>query len=205
MAFSDWLMQTKPLMPVIVLEDVEQAKPLADALIEGGVNFLEVTLRTAAGLPAIEYLSKHVPNAIIGAGTVTTTDEMQRVYDAGAQFVISPGITSKLCEKAHSLALPYMPGVMTPSEIMLGLEFGLSHFKFYPAERVGGQPMLKALSGPFPNLRFCPTGGIDHSNAHAYLAMPNVDLVGGSWVCASHLVNDKKWSEITRLCREFQA
>ena len=205
MAFSDWLLQTKPLMPVIVLDSVEQAKPLAEALIAGGVNFLEVTLRTEAGLPAIEYLRQQVPDAIVGAGTITTPDEMTKAYDAGAQFAISPGITAELCKQAQTLALPFMPGVMTPSEIMIGLEQGVTAFKFYPAELAGGQPMLKALAGPFPYIRFCPTGGINADNAHSYLAMPNVDLIGGSWICASDLVQGHEWAKITALCQAFQA
>lgn len=205
MAFSDWLLQTKPIMPVIVLDSLEQAKPLAQALLEGGVNFLEITLRTSAGLPAIQYLSEQLPHAIVGAGTVTSAQQMLEVYDAGAQFVVSPGVTSALCEQAQRLALPYMPGVMTPSEIMIGLEYQLTHFKFYPAQQAGGEAMLKTLSGPFPNVRFCPTGGIDASNAHAYLAMPNVDLIGGSWVCPQELIAQQRWPQITSLCESFMA
>ena len=199
MSFSEFFKQTKPIMPVIVIEEIEHAVPLAKALIAGGIHCLEVTLRTEAGLAAIEKISKECPDAIVGAGTVTTAQQMKQVKLAGAKFVISPGISHELCREAHALQLPYAPGVMTPSEIILGLEYGISLFKLFPADMAGGPKMLKALSGPFPGIKFCPTGGVSGENAKEYFSLANVAAVGGSWVCPKDLVKANDWSAITKL------
>lgn len=203
MSFSDWLLQTKPIMPVIALDSVDQAQPLAESLIEGGINFLEITLRTPAALAAIEQLRKTVPDAIVGVGTVTTQSQMLSALDAGAQFAISPGINATLCDCAKKHALPYLPGVMTPSDILTGLECGYDQFKFFPAEQAGGISMLKTLMGPFPQLRFCPTGGINAENARSYLALSNVNMVGGTWLAPRSLIQEGEWLKITELAKEF--
>lgn len=199
MSFNDFFKQTKPIMPVIVIEDIEHAVPLANALISGGIHCLEITLRTEAGLAAIERISKACPEAIVGAGTVTSPEQMRQVKSAGAKFVISPGISHELCQEAKTLQLPYAPGVMTPSDIILGLEYDITLFKLFPADLAGGPKMLKALSGPFPGIQFCPTGGVSSDNANEYFELPNVVAVGGSWVCPKDVVKANDWSAITKL------
>jgi 2-dehydro-3-deoxyphosphogluconate aldolase/(4S)-4-hydroxy-2-oxoglutarate aldolase len=199
MSFDVWFKQTKPVMPVIVIEDIDHAVPLAKALMAGGIHCLEVTLRTPQGLVAIEKIAQECPDAIIGAGTVTTVEQMRQVKAVGAKFVISPGISNELCAAAKELNIPYAPGVMTPSEIILGMSYGISLFKLFPADMAGGPKMIKALGGPFPSIKFCPTGGVSEKNAAEYLALDNVSAVGGSWVCPKVLVNEKKWSEIKAL------
>lgn len=201
MDFSDWIKNSKPVIPVIVIDDLDHAVPLAKALVAGGVTLLEVTMRTPAALPAIEKIATQVPDAIVGVGTVTQAQHIQQAYDAGAQFALSPGISDGLITKAQTLKLPFMPGVMTPSDIMLGLEVGLTQFKFFPAQQAGGTAMLKAFSGPFPQVRFCPTGGISQDNAQEYLALKNVMAVGGSWLCAKDLVQAKDWAAIEALAK----
>lgn len=202
MSFTDWFKDIKPVMPVMVIEDINDAEPLAEALISGGVTCLEITLRTPVGLKAIEILAKKFPDAHVGVGTVSKIEEMQRAVDAGAKFAISPGITADLCEKAKSLRLPYAPGIMTPSDILVGKQFGMEFFKFYPADLAGGPKMLKALQGPFPDLKFCPTGGIHYDNAMEYLSLKNVVAVGGSWVCPVELVRNKDWQAIKTLAKK---
>lgn len=204
MSFDLWLQQSKPLMPVIVLHETRHAVPLAKALLAGGVKFLEVTLRTKVGLECIRILRDQMPEAIVGAGTITNTDDLKQAQDAGAMFAISPGISPALCEEARALDMPYMPGVMAPSDIMVGLEYGIQGFKFYPAEAAGGVSMLKALGGPFADVWFCPTGGISPTNYSNYLAQPNVRLVGGSWVCADSLVQQADWLSIEKLSADFK-
>ncbi len=199
MDFSDWINNSKPVIPVIVIDDLDHAVPLAKALVAGGVKLLEVTMRTPAALAAIERISAQVPDAIVGVGTVTQAQHIQQAYDAGAQFALSPGISDPLITQAQTLKLPFMPGVMTPSDIMLGLEAGLTQFKFFPAQQAGGTAMLKAFAGPFPQVRFCPTGGISQDNAQEYLALNNVMAVGGSWLCAKDLVHAKDWAAIEAL------
>lgn len=199
MSFETWFKQTKPIMPVIVITDIDQAVPLAKALMAGGIHCLEVTLRTPQGLAAIERISKECPDAIVGAGTVTTVEQMKQVKAAGAKFVISPGISHDLCAAANELDLPYAPGVMTPSDIILGLKHGITLFKLFPADLAGGPKMIKALSGPFPHIKFCPTGGVSDKNSHEYFALDNVVAVGGSWVCPQHEVQTGNWSAITDL------
>lgn len=199
MAFLNWFKRTKRIIPVIVIDDLEQSIPLAKALVAGGINCLEVTMRTPQALQAIKAISDVVPNAIVGAGTVTSAEQMRQAADAGAQFIISPGISHDLCQMAQKLKIPYVPGVMTPSEILIGLEYKLSLFKFYPANLAGGIDMLEALSGPFKQIQFCPTGGISDKNAQQYLDLENVSAVGGSWVCPNHLVQAGDWPAIQAL------
>lgn len=202
MSFDTWFKQTKPIMPVIVIHNLDHAVPLAKALMAGGIHCLEVTLRTSAGLAAIEKIAKECPAAIVGAGTVTTAEQMQQVKDAGAKFAISPGISHELCESASELELPYAPGVMTPSDIILGLKHNITLFKLFPADLAGGPKMIKALSGPFPNIQFCPTGGVSANNAHEYFALDNVVAVGGSWVCPKDLVDVENWVAIEALAKQ---
>ena len=204
MSFDAWFKQTKPIMPVIVIEDLDHAVPLAKTLMAGGIHCLEVTLRTPQGLAAIEKIAQECPDAIIGAGTVTSAEQMRQVKAAGAKFVISPGISHELCAAAKELDLPYAPGVMTPSEIILGMGYGISLFKLFPADMAGGPKMIKALSGPFPTIKFCPTGGVSEKNAAEYFILDNVSAVGGSWVCPKVLVIEKKWSEIEALASAVQ-
>ena len=189
---------SKAVLPVIVINDLDTAVPLAEALVSGGVTLLEVTLRTEQGLEAIS-LMKNIPNAIVGAGTVTTPEQMEQAVEAGAQFIVSPGISRDLCETAKRLNVPFAPGVMTPSDIMLGMEFGIELFKFFPAAQAGGIPMLKAFAGPFPNVQFCPTGGITPSTSGDYLALPNVVAVGGSWLSPNDLIQNHDWAAIQTL------
>ena len=201
MAFEEWFQQTKNIMPVIVINDTTQAVPLAKALIAGGIHCLEITLRTPQGIEAIKAISEQVPEAIVGAGTITSSDQIKEVKKAGGQFIISPGISHELCQTAQTLNMPYAPGVMTPSDILIGLAYGMSIFKFYPASLSGGVDMLKAFSGPFNNIKFCPTGGITEKNAAQYLALDNVIAVGGSWVCPSNLIKEGNWPGIQALAQ----
>lgn len=201
MSFDALFKHTKPIMPVIVINELKHAVPLAQALINGGIHCLEITLRTEHGLNAIELISKQCPDAIVGAGTVCTAEQMKAAKQAGAQFAISPGISEELCETALSLKLPYAPGIMTPSEIILGLKYGISLFKLFPADIAGGASMLKALSGPFPNIQFCPTGGISDKNVQEYFKLDNVVAVGGTWVCPAELIVKEDWAAIEALAR----
>ena len=202
MSFETWLTQSKPVIPVIVIEELEHAVPLAKALVAGGVRLLEITMRTPVALAAIEKIAKEVPDAIIGVGTVTTATHIQQAYDVGAQFALSPGISETLITKSQDLSLPFMPGVMTPTDIIKGIEFGLHDFKFYPAEQAGGTTMLNAFAGPFDNIRFCPTGGISVDNFKQYLALKNVMAVGGSWLCPRNLLNQQDWAAIEVLAKQ---
>lgn len=203
MSFETWLTQTKPLMPVIVLDNPKHAVPLAKALMAGGVKFIEVTLRTPAALECIRILREEVPDAIVGAGTIASPQDLENVCEAGAMFAISPGITPALCQQAQSLNIPFLPGVMTPSDVLTGLEQGVTGFKFYPAQAAGGIDMLKALGGPFADVWFCPTGGINAENAQQYLSLSNVHLVGGSWVCPNAYIQNENWAAIESLAAQF--
>jgi len=175
------IMRTAPVIPVLVIEYANQARPLAEALVAGGLKVLEVTLRTPAALDAIREM-KQVPGAIVGAGTVTNPDEFDAAIGAGAEFVVSPGLTERLARVAIGKQVPFLPGVATASDIMRGLDLGLEHFKFFPAVAAGGLPALRALSAPFAQVRFCPTGGISADRAPEWLAQPSVLCVGGTWV-----------------------
>ncbi len=190
-----------PVIPVIVIEEIEHAVPLAKALLKAGVKVLEVTLRTEQALEAIAKIADEVPEAIVGAGTVIHPSDLKDVEKAGGQFAISPGLTPELLDAASAGVIPLIPGISSASELMAGLQRGYSYFKFFPAEASGGIKMLKALSGPFPGARFCPTGGITESNFKDYLRLPNVVCVGGSWLAPKGLVRAGDWDTITRLAK----
>jgi 2-dehydro-3-deoxyphosphogluconate aldolase / (4S)-4-hydroxy-2-oxoglutarate aldolase len=175
------IMRTAPVIPVLVVDRLEDAVPMAEALVAGGLRVLEVTLRTPIALDAIRAMRK-VDGAIVGAGTVVDQEQLQAAIDAGAQFIVSPGLTEALGRAAIRAQVPFLPGVATAGDIMRGLELGLEHFKFFPAEANGGIPALKALAGPFGGLKFCPTGGIRHETAADWLALDQVLCVGGSWL-----------------------
>lgn len=175
------IMRTAPVIPVLVVDRLEDAMPMAEALVSGGLRVLEVTLRTPVALDAIRAM-REVDGAIVGAGTVVDQEQLQAAIDAGAQFIVSPGLTEALGRAAIRAEVPFLPGIATAGDIMRGLELGLSHFKFFPAEANGGIPALKALAGPFGGLKFCPTGGIRQETAADWLALEQVLCVGGSWL-----------------------
>jgi 2-dehydro-3-deoxyphosphogluconate aldolase/(4S)-4-hydroxy-2-oxoglutarate aldolase len=193
-----------PVIPVIVLEDAAYAVPLARALLAGGVTVLEVTLRTGAALQGIGAIAREVPQAIVGAGTVLNAGDLAAAREAGARFAVSPGSTASLLEFARSSGLPLLPGVMTPSEVIAAVAAGYRILKFFPAAQGGGVDMLKALAGPLPEVKFCPTGGISLANASEYLALPNVCCVGGSWIAPAESIRASDWAAITRLASQAQ-
>ncbi|MFY7064890.1 bifunctional 4-hydroxy-2-oxoglutarate aldolase/2-dehydro-3-deoxy-phosphogluconate aldolase [Nocardiopsis changdeensis] len=194
-----------PVMPVVVLHDAEAAVPLARALVAGGLPGIEVTLRTPAALGAIERIAAEVPEAVVGAGTVTTPELAGAAAEAGARFLVSPGATDTLAAAMADTGLPFLPGVSTVSEALAMLERGVSELKFFPAEAAGGAAFLKSLSGPLPGVRFCPTGGITPASAPDYLALPNVGCVGGSWLTPADAVAAGDLDRITGLAREAAA
>lgn len=175
------IMRTAPVIPVLVIDDVADARPMAEALVAGGLKVLEVTLRTDAAIEAIKRMNL-VPGAIVGAGTVTNKDQMEAAVAAGAEFIVSPGLTEPLGAAAKRMSVPFLPGIATPGELMMGLDMGLTHFKFFPAVANGGIPAIKALTSVFRQCKFCPTGGISAETANDWLAIPEVLCVGGSWV-----------------------
>ena len=191
-----------PMVPVIALQNEAHAIPLAEALVRGGLPVLEVTLRTAAGLPAIRAIADAVPGAIVGAGTVRNARDFQAAVEAGSRFVITPGISSPTLELAATASVPLIPGIATASELMLAMDHGLDTLKFFPAETSGGAAALKAFAGPFPEVHFCPTGGIAMHNLLDYLELPTVITAGGSWVTPSSLVASEDWDGIAELARE---
>ena len=190
------------VIPVITLDQVEDAVPLANALVAGGLKVLEITLRTEAAVEGIRQIIKQVPEAIVGTGTVCSEDQIRLSEDLGCQFMISPGATDKLLSLGSQSSVPFLPGISTVSELMRGMEYGLENFKFFPAEAAGGAPVMKAMAGPFPTIKFCPTGGIGLGNAMDYLALPNVMCVGGSWIAKTNDIREKRWKEIEQLARE---
>jgi 2-dehydro-3-deoxyphosphogluconate aldolase/(4S)-4-hydroxy-2-oxoglutarate aldolase len=194
-----------PVIPVIVIQRLEQAVPLARALVDGGVKVLEVTLRTPVALAAIEAIARAVPEAVVGAGTLRLPGDAKAARDAGSVFAVSPGYTAALGAACHEAGLPLLPGVATGSEVMAAMADGLRFLKFFPAVQAGGIPMLKALAGPFPDIAFCPTGGITPETAPQFLALPNVKVCGGSWLTPADAVEQGDWARITRLAREAQA
>ncbi len=193
------IFKVSPVVPVIILEHAADAIPLAEALLAGGINIMEITLRTSAALDAISLLTKTLPELWIGAGTVVTPDQLCQVTAAGAKFAISPGQTEAMLNAGMKGSIPFIPGIASPAELMMGLERGYTHFKLFPAEATGGIGMLRALYGPFPNARFCPTGGISAKNHQDYLALPNVDCVGGSWLVPEEALRQRNWSLIKDL------
>jgi 2-dehydro-3-deoxyphosphogluconate aldolase/(4S)-4-hydroxy-2-oxoglutarate aldolase len=194
-----------PVIPVIVLQRVEHAVPLAEALLTGGVKVLEVTLRTPVALKAIEAIAKAVPEAVLGAGTLRTVRDAQAARDAGCVFGVSPGYTIAIGKACRDAGLPLLPGVATASEVMTAHDDGVTFLKFFPALPAGGVAMLKALHGPFPDVTFCPTGGITLDNAATFLALPNVRVCGGSWLTPADAVEQGDWPRVTRLAREASA
>ena len=199
------IMQIAPVMPVLVIDREEDAVPLARALVAGGLRVLEITLRTTAALGAIRQIAAHVPDAVLGVGTVTRPEQFEQVKAAGAVFAVSPGMTNQLIDAADAAELPFLPGVMTPSEVMWAMEAGLDALKLFPAEQAGGIALLKAIGGPLPDIKFCPTGGVTVLTAPAYLALPNVGCVGGSWIAPANLVRAGEWTAITELARAASA
>jgi len=197
------LLQGIPALPVVAIDALEDAVPLADALAEGGLPAIEVTLRTPVAFDAIARLQKERPKLLIGAGTVTSGAQMKTCAALGVKFAISPGLTPALLEIAHELRMPYLPGTATASDVMTGMQHGWNEFKFFPAEAAGGPNMLKSWAGPFPDLRFCPTGGINAQNAGSYLALPNVVMVGSSSMMPATALKAKDWADIARRSRAF--
>jgi 2-dehydro-3-deoxyphosphogluconate aldolase/(4S)-4-hydroxy-2-oxoglutarate aldolase len=195
-------MRQGPVIPVMVIHKLEQAAPLARALMAGGLRVLEITLRTPVAMEAIRAISREVAGAIVGAGTVTRGEELAAVADAGAVFAISPGLTAELLEAANQGPIPLIPGIATVSELMTGMALGYDHFKFFPAEAAGGVKMLRAIAGPFPQVTFCPTGGITSANYREYLALKNVTCIGGSWVAPQEAIGRGDWERIVELTRE---
>ncbi|MET9050297.1 bifunctional 4-hydroxy-2-oxoglutarate aldolase/2-dehydro-3-deoxy-phosphogluconate aldolase [Streptomyces bacillaris] len=194
-----------PVIPVVVLHDVADAVPLARALVAGGLPAIEVTLRTPAALDAIRAVAAEVPGAVVGAGTVISPQHVRDTVEAGGRFLVSPGWTDALLEAMRGAGVPFLPGVSTTSEVVALLERGVSDMKFFPAEAAGGTAYLKALSAPLPQARFCPTGGISLASAPAYLALPNVACVGGSWMVPGDAVAAKDWDRVARLAAEAAA
>ena len=198
-------MQDAPVIPVIVIEDPAHAVPLARALVAGGIRMLEVTLRTPAALEAIKYISQEVPEAIVGAGTICHPSDAEAAMQAGAQFAVSPGYTEILGQYCRQSGLALLPGVSTASEIMRAMQDGYTELKFFPAMQAGGVGMLKALGGPFGQIKFCPTGGMTAQNASEFLALNNVTCVGGSWLAPLDLMRTGDFARITELASEAVA
>jgi 2-dehydro-3-deoxyphosphogluconate aldolase/(4S)-4-hydroxy-2-oxoglutarate aldolase len=196
------VMQDAPVIPVIVLNDLAHAVPMARALVAGGIRMLEVTLRTPQALACIEAIAREVPEAVVGAGTVRTRADVRAATMAGARFAVSPGYTSQIGQACRDASLPLLPGVATGGEIMMAMEDGLTELKFFPAVQAGGMAMLKAWGGPFWDVTFCPTGGISLANAVDFLALPNVACVGGSWLVPQDALAQGDWARITQLARE---
>lgn len=194
------LLRSARVIPVLTIERIEHAVPLARALVAGGIRVLEMTLRTPVAVEAAKAMIAEVPEAIVGIGTVLNAEDLSRAKALGARFVVSPGATPELLDAAGAGGLPFMPGIATASELMQALARGFDLVKFFPAEQSGGIGALRALGGPFPQARFCPTGGINENNAPAWLAEPNVVVVGGSWLCPAADIRSGNWSGITAIC-----
>ncbi|HEV2701720.1 MAG TPA: bifunctional 4-hydroxy-2-oxoglutarate aldolase/2-dehydro-3-deoxy-phosphogluconate aldolase [Steroidobacteraceae bacterium] len=191
-----------PVIPVLTVEKLVHAAPLAKALYAGGLKVLEITLRTPVALQVIEAMRAAVPDAVIGAGTLMRPQDFARASDAGAQFAVTPGLTPQLAEAAAAVEYPLLPGIITPSEILQALHFGFETLKFFPAQPAGGSSMLQSFAGPFANVAFCPTGGISYDSAPAFLKLPNVLCVGGSWMAPRALVEKGDWAGIEALARD---
>lgn len=201
----DSVLDLAPVIPVVVIEDAADAVPLARALVAGGLPAIEVTLRTPAALDAIRAIAAGVPDAVVGAGTVISPAGVADTVGAGARFLVSPGWTDALLAAARESGVPFLPGVSTTSEVVALLERGVHEMKFFPAEAAGGVPYLRALGGPLPQARFCPTGGISPASAPTYLALPNVGCVGGSWMLPADAVGARDWARVESLAREAAA
>ncbi len=199
------VMRTGPVIPVIVIGDLAQAVPLAKALVAGGVRVLEVTLRTAAGLDAIKAIARDVPDAIVGVGTVTAPEDFAEARAAGARFAVSPGLTPVLADAARQSGLACLPGVMTPSDVIAARAAGFRQLKLFPAQQAGGLGMLRAMHGPFPDVVFCPTGGVTEETAPEFLSLPNVACVGGSWLTPKSAIDAGDWGQVTRLAARAAA
>lgn len=196
------LQRARPVLPVLVIEDVGLAVDLALALKAGGIEVLEVTLRTPGALDALQAVRQAVPDLLVGAGTVIHAEQFSEARDAGAQFAVSPGCTERLAAAADDSGLPYLPAVMTPSEVLLALEYGYRSLKLFPANGATSVKMLKSFKGPFTGIRFCPTGGITPDNLLSFLRLPNVACVGGTWIAPENLVKARAWDQITQLAAE---
>lgn len=196
------LLDRTPVIPVVVLHDVAHAVPVAEALVEGGVPVIELTLRTPTALSCVEAIAAAVPDILLGVGTVVAPAQAKDALSAGAQFLVSPGTTESLAAAMQETGLPHLPGAGTVSEVLRLLELGYTELKFFPAEQAGGAPFLKSLGAPVPQARFCPTGGITPASAAAYLSLPNVGCVGGSWLTPADAVESGDWARITNLARE---
>ena len=190
------------IVPVVVLEEVDQAENLAKALIEGGVNCAEVTFRVEGADKVIEKMTKAYPDMLVGAGTVLTIDQLERAKAAGAKFCVAPGLNPKIVKRAQEIGMPFVPGVANPSDIEAALDLGLTTVKFFPAEQAGGLAYIKAVSAPYPMMSFMPTGGINAENIFTYLSFKKIVACGGSWIVKSALLKEHNWAEVTRLCKE---
>ncbi|WQY05054.1 bifunctional 4-hydroxy-2-oxoglutarate aldolase/2-dehydro-3-deoxy-phosphogluconate aldolase [Helicobacter pylori] len=199
------ILQISPIVPVVVIENIKDAVPLAQSLIEGGIPIIEVTLRSSCALEAIELIAKNVPEMHVGAGTILNLTQLEQAQNRGAEFLISPGLTIKLLEHAKKKDMPLIPGVSSSSEVMQALEWGYNALKFFPAEYCGGVKLLNAFNGPFKGVKFCPTGGISADNMRSYLNLENVVCVGGSWLTPKDLVQNKEWDKITEICKRALA
>ncbi|GAA7736594.1 bifunctional 4-hydroxy-2-oxoglutarate aldolase/2-dehydro-3-deoxy-phosphogluconate aldolase [Helicobacter pylori] len=199
------VLQISPIVPVVVIEDIKDAVPLAQSLVEGGIQIIEVTLRSSCALEAMELIAKNVPKMRVGAGTILNPTQLEQAQNRGAEFLISPGLTIKLLEHAKKKDMPLIPGVSSSSEVMQALELGYNALKFFPAEYCGGVKLLNAFNGPFKGVKFCPTGGISADNMHSYLNLENVLCVGGSWLTPKHLIQNKEWDKITEICKRSLA
>ncbi|EJC04571.1 KHG/KDPG aldolase [Helicobacter pylori Hp P-8b] len=199
------ILQISPIVPVVVIEDIKDAVPLAQSLIEGGIPIIEVTLRSSCALEAIELIAKNVPKMRVGAGTILNLTQLEQAQNRGAEFLISPGLTIKLLEHAKKKDMPLIPGVSSSSEVMQALELGYNALKFFPAEYCGGVKLLNAFNGPFKGVKFCPTGGVSVDNMRSYLNLENVVCVGGSWLTPKDLVQNKEWDKITEICKRALA
>ena len=196
------LRRAYPVLPVLVIDDVERAVSLAQALCAGGIHVIEVTLRTPQALEALKVIRQEVPDLIVGAGTVIHAEQFAQVIDAGAQFAVSPGFTERLALAAQETELPYLPAVMTPSEVLAALEHGYRSLKLFPANGGASVRMLNSFKGPFSGISFCPTGGVTRDNLLSYLSLPNVACCGGTWIAPASLVQAQAWDQITKLARE---
>ncbi|MDU9704990.1 bifunctional 4-hydroxy-2-oxoglutarate aldolase/2-dehydro-3-deoxy-phosphogluconate aldolase [Helicobacter pylori] len=199
------VLQISPIVPVVVIEDLNDAVPLAQSLIEGSIPIIEVTLRSSCALEAIELIAKNVPKMRVGAGTILNLTQLEQAQNRGAEFLISPGLTIKLLEHAKKKDMPLIPGVSSSSEVMQALELGYNALKFFPAEYCGGVKLLNAFNGPFKGVKFCPTGGISADNMRSYLNLENVLCVGGSWLTPKDLIQNKEWDKITEICKRALA